>query len=97
MFSSQACLVFEYLEGDLEGIIKAREIVLSAGDIKSYIKCGIFDIPLLPLFEKTANILSSRLASLVSVSITPFTRMLLEGLDHLHRNWILHRDLKPGQ
>ncbi|CAH1756864.1 13532_t:CDS:2 [Entrophospora sp. SA101] len=49
-------LILEYLDSDLEMIIKDRSLVFIPGDIKSWIL------------------------------------MTLRGLDHCHRNWILHRD-----
>jgi len=48
-------LVLEYLESDLEMIIKDRSIVFMPGDVKHWML------------------------------------MTLRGLDHCHRNWILHR------
>ncbi|KAF9338245.1 TFIIH complex serine/threonine-protein kinase subunit kin28 [Podila minutissima] len=53
-------LVLEYLESDLEMIIKDKSIVFTAGDVKHWML------------------------------------MTLRGLDHCHRNWILHRDMKPN-
>ncbi|CAJ0836987.1 10522_t:CDS:2, partial [Entrophospora sp. SA101] len=53
-------LILEYLDSDLEMIIKDRSLVFIPGDIKSWIL------------------------------------MTLRGLDHCHRNWILHRDMKPN-
>jgi len=48
-------LVLEFMEWDLEHVIRDSNIVLKQGDIKQYM------------------------------------RMLLEGIDHCHRNWVLHR------
>lgn len=48
-------LVLEYLESDLEMIIKDKSIVFTAGDVKHWML------------------------------------MTLRGLDHCHRNWVLHR------
>ncbi|EGF77844.1 hypothetical protein BATDEDRAFT_13581 [Batrachochytrium dendrobatidis JAM81] len=53
-------LVLEFLDADLEMIIKNKNVVFSAGDIKSWML------------------------------------MMLRGLFHCHRNFILHRDLKPN-
>ncbi|KAL6059287.1 Cyclin-dependent kinase D-2, variant 2 [Balamuthia mandrillaris] len=53
-------LVFEYMETDLEAIVRDENIVLSPADIKAYML------------------------------------MLLQGLEHCHTNWVLHRDLKPN-
>jgi len=53
-------LVFEYMQTDLETVVRDEEIVLSPADIKSYMQ------------------------------------MLLEGVEHCHKNWVLHRDLKPN-
>ncbi|CAB4377558.1 putative KIN28-cyclin-dependent ser/thr protein kinase [Rhizophagus irregularis] len=53
-------LVLEYLDSDLEMIIKDKSILFQAPDIKSWML------------------------------------MTLRGLDHCHRNWILHRDMKPN-
>ncbi|KAF8926554.1 TFIIH complex serine/threonine-protein kinase subunit kin28 [Dissophora ornata] len=53
-------LVLEYLESDLEMIIKDKSIVFMPGDVKHWML------------------------------------MTLRGLDHCHRNWILHRDMKPN-
>ncbi|CAO3569951.1 unnamed protein product [Mortierella alpina] len=53
-------LVLEYLESDLEMIIKDKSIVFMPGDVKHWML------------------------------------MALRGLDHCHRNWILHRDMKPN-
>ncbi|CAG2163575.1 unnamed protein product [Oppiella nova] len=57
---SNVSLVFDFMETDLEVIIKDTNIVLTPAHIKSYIL------------------------------------MTLEGLEFLHLNWILHRDLKPN-
>lgn len=48
-------LVLEYLESDLEMIIKDKSILFMPGDVKHWML------------------------------------MTLRGLDHCHRNWILHR------
>ncbi|WFD03376.1 [pyruvate dehydrogenase (acetyl-transferring)] kinase [Malassezia obtusa] len=53
-------LVLEYLNTDLEAIIRDRSLLFSAGDIKSWML------------------------------------MLCRGMDYCHRNWCLHRDLKPN-
>ncbi|KAJ3191181.1 TFIIH complex serine/threonine-protein kinase subunit kin28 [Irineochytrium annulatum] len=53
-------LVLEYLDADLEMIIKNKNVVFSAADIKSWMA------------------------------------MTLRGTYHCHRNFILHRDLKPN-
>ncbi|KAI8052270.1 kinase-like domain-containing protein [Syncephalis plumigaleata] len=53
-------LVLEYLDSDLEQIIKDRSLVFTAANIKSWML------------------------------------MTLRGIDHCHRNWIVHRDMKPN-
>ncbi|RKP24823.1 kinase-like domain-containing protein, partial [Syncephalis pseudoplumigaleata] len=53
-------LVLEYLDSDLEQIIKDRSIVFTAANIKSWML------------------------------------MTLRGIEHCHRNWIVHRDMKPN-
>mmetsp|Transcript_19998 Transcript_19998/g.29950 ORF Transcript_19998/g.29950 Transcript_19998/m.29950 type:complete len:329 (-) Transcript_19998:99-1085(-) len=53
-------LVMEFMETDLEGVIKDPKITLTRSDVKAYMK------------------------------------MLLEAVDHCHKRWILHRDIKPG-
>ncbi|CAG8519762.1 2110_t:CDS:2 [Acaulospora morrowiae] len=53
-------LVLEYLDSDLEMIIKDKSLVFMSADTKSWML------------------------------------MTLRGLDHCHRNWILHRDMKPN-
>lgn len=53
-------LVLEYLDSDLEMIIKNKSVIFTPSDIKSWML------------------------------------MSLRGLNHCHRNWILHRDLKPN-
>lgn len=50
-------LVLEYLESDLEKVIRDSSLQFSAADIKSWML------------------------------------MLIKGLDHCHKNWILHRVL----
>lgn len=57
---SNVSLVFDFMETDLEIIIKDTSLVLTPAHIKSYIV------------------------------------MTLKGLEYLHLNWILHRDLKPN-
>lgn len=57
---SNVSLVFDFMDTDLEVIIKDNNIVLTSANIKSYII------------------------------------QTLQGLDYLHFNWILHRDLKPN-
>jgi cyclin-dependent kinase 7 len=57
---SNVSLVFEFMDTDLEVIIKDNSIILTPAHIKSY------------------------------------TLMTLEGLEYMHLNWILHRDLKPN-
>ncbi|GAA5997079.1 hypothetical protein JCM5350_000814 [Sporobolomyces pararoseus] len=53
-------LVLEFLDTDLEAVIKDKSLVFQAGDIKSWMY------------------------------------MTLKGLEFCHRNWILHRDMKPN-
>lgn len=53
-------LVFEYMECDLEAVIKDSSLRLVEGDVKAYM------------------------------------RMILKALEHCHKNWILHRDVKPN-
>jgi cyclin-dependent kinase 7 len=53
-------LVLEYLEGDLERVIRDGDLLLREEQVKHYML------------------------------------MLLRGLEHCHRNWVLHRDIKPG-
>ncbi|KLO17973.1 CMGC/CDK/CDK7 protein kinase [Schizopora paradoxa] len=62
VFSSKTNLnlVLEFLDADLELIIKDRAIVFLPADIKSWMA------------------------------------MTLRGLEFCHRNWVLHRDLKPN-
>eukprot|EP00854_Cymbomonas_tetramitiformis_P001613 gene1613-2251_t len=53
-------LVFEYMESDLEVIIKDRRYPLERAHVKAYLK------------------------------------MTLEAVAYCHKNWVLHRDLKPN-
>ncbi|CAG8434392.1 1977_t:CDS:2 [Ambispora gerdemannii] len=53
-------LVLEYLDSDLEMIIKDKTVIFESGHVKSWML------------------------------------MTLRGLDHIHRNWIIHRDMKPN-
>ncbi|KAH7710353.1 cyclin-dependent kinase 7 [Aphelenchoides avenae] len=53
-------LVFDFMETDLENVIKDRSIILQLTHIKN------------------------------------ISMQTLLGLEHLHRHWILHRDLKPN-
>eukprot|EP00026_Physarum_polycephalum_P003454 Phypoly_transcript_03465.p1 GENE.Phypoly_transcript_03465~~Phypoly_transcript_03465.p1 ORF type:complete len:338 (-),score=55.26 Phypoly_transcript_03465:176-1189(-) len=53
-------LAFDFMDYDLEAIIKDRNIILAEADIKSYML------------------------------------QVLRGVEVLHKNWILHRDLKPN-
>ncbi|PNF18039.1 Cyclin-dependent kinase 7 [Cryptotermes secundus] len=57
---SNVSLVFDFMDTDLEVIIKDNNIVLTPANIKAYML------------------------------------MTLQGLEYLHINWILHRDLKPN-
>ena len=57
---SNISLVFDFMETDLEVIIKDTSIVLTQSHIKAYML------------------------------------MTLQGLEYLHQQWILHRDLKPN-
>lgn len=57
---SNVSLVFDFMDTDLEVIIKDNTIILTTPNIKSYIL------------------------------------QTLKGLEYMHINWILHRDLKPN-
>lgn len=57
---SNVSLVFDFMDTDLEIVIKDPQIILTPSHIKAY------------------------------------TIMTLQGLEHLHSLWILHRDLKPN-
>ncbi|XP_066148397.1 cyclin-dependent kinase 7 [Euwallacea fornicatus] len=57
---SNVSLVFDFMDIDLEVIIKDNTIILTTANIKSYVL------------------------------------QTLRGLEYLHLNWILHRDLKPN-
>ncbi|XP_074113327.1 cyclin-dependent kinase 7 [Cotesia typhae] len=59
-YKSNVSLVFDFMDTDLEIIIKDSNIVFTISHIKSYMI------------------------------------QTLQGLDYLHCNWILHRDLKPN-
>lgn len=57
---SNVSLVFEFVNTDMEVIIRDNKITLTPANIKSYMM------------------------------------QTLRGLEYLHRNWIMHRDLKPN-
>ncbi|KAH9286979.1 Cyclin-dependent kinase 7 [Echinococcus granulosus] len=57
---SGICLVFEFMESDLEAVIQDSSVVLTPANIKS------------------------------------LSLQLLKGVEYLHAQWILHRDLKPN-
>lgn len=57
---SNVSLVFDFMDTDLEIIVRDNNIVLTPANVKAY------------------------------------TIMTLKGLEYLHQNWILHRDLKPN-
>lgn len=57
---SNVSLVFDFMDTDLEVIIKDNSIILTLANIKAYML------------------------------------QTLQGLEYLHLNWILHRDLKPN-
>lgn len=57
---SNVSLVFDFMDFDMEVVIKDTNIVLTPANIKSYVL------------------------------------QTLQGLEYLHNNWVLHRDLKPN-
>jgi len=75
-------------ELDHPHIIRIRDVFVHNCNIHLVLDCMVTELDMI--------IKDKRTVELTAPHIKAFLQQILEGVQYIHQNWILHRDLKPG-
>ena len=96
--SKTLCLVFPLASNDLEDIIKSfaaqKVLFFSFFSFFLWFSLSLSLFPSLCHFHSFPNLYPQR--HLPPVMVKSFIWQIIDGVNYLHKNWVMHRDLKPA-